>query len=164
MRRWVMVLAVVFAFGVLAATFASAATKNMSSEKKMSIKAKNTTKSKTSVMAKKGAGPKVTKKTKCYRVTKWRCPTKHKAKRYARPAHIARGPVVNCPAPVVNVPQQAAPIVNVPQQPAPVVNVAAPSPTVGITVDNCNIYIVRGDQLTVIDKSNYECKRTVPLK
>jgi hypothetical protein len=70
------------------------------------------------------------------------------------PAGIARGPRVLCPAPVVNVPQQAAPVVNVP----------APEPTVGVATDNCNIYIVRGNQLTVVDKNTYQVRRTVPIQ
>ena len=82
----------------------------------------------------------------------------------ARPARAARGPAVTCPAPVVNVPQQAAPIVNVPQQPAPVVNVPANPPSTAISVDSCNIYIVRNNQLTILDKNTYQVKQTVPLQ
>ncbi len=98
----------------------------------------------------------------CYKVTKMHCRRvrHHKAK----PAQAARGPVVTCPAPVVNVPQQAAPVVNVPQQAAPVVNVAAPPPGVGITTDNTSIYIVRGNHLMVLDKCTFEVKKTVNLE
>ena len=79
-------------------------------------------------------------------------------------ARAARGPIVTCPAPVVNVPAQAAPVVNVPAQPAPVVNIPPSPPTVGITVDNCSIFIVRENQLIVLDKNTYEVKKTVPLQ
>jgi len=93
---------------------------------------------------------------------RYRCyPVRKHIRRAARPATVARGPV--CPAPVVNVPQQAAPVVNVPQQPAPVVNVPAFPPTVGVTVDNCNIYVVQNDQLMIIDKNTYCLKQSVPL-
>jgi hypothetical protein len=86
---------------------------------------------------------------------------RHKKKHHkARAASVARGPIINVPAPVVNVPQGPAPVVNVPQQPAPVINEA---PTVGITVDSSSIYIVRGNQLTVLDKCSYECKKTLTL-
>jgi hypothetical protein len=186
MRRWVIVLAVVFALSVFAAILADAATTTkMPAKSKAAVKAKCPTtaksstatkhwkgttkhkkhavaKHKMSAAAKKARGPMYT--TKCRKVSKWVCPKKHRVKRMARPARIARGPAVTCPAPVVNVPQQAAPVVNVPQQPAPVVNVPASPPTVGITTDNCFIYIVRGDQLMVIDKNNYECKKTIPLQ
>lgn len=117
-----------------------------------------------SAPAKKGAGPRMTGKAKCRKVTRWVCPKKPVVRRTARPAAAARGPMVNCPAPVVNVPEQPAPVVNVPQQPAPVVNVASPPPTVGITTDNCFIYIVRGDQLMVLDKNTYELKKTISLQ
>ncbi len=177
MRRWVILLAAVFALSVLTAALADAATTKMpaKAKAKTSIKAKCPTmsKAKVSTPAKKGAGPKYAKKAastkyakkaKCHKVTKWVCPKKHKVRKAARPAMAARGPVVTCPAPVVNVPQQPAPVVNVPQQPAPVVNVPASPPTVGITTDNCFIYIVRGDQLMVFDKNTYCLKKTVPLK
>jgi len=88
----------------------------------------------------------------------------HKMVKKATPARAARGPMVTCPAPVVNVPQQAAPVINVPAQPAPVVNVGPMPPTVGITVDNCSIFIVRENQLIVLDKNTYEVKKTVPLQ
>jgi hypothetical protein len=88
----------------------------------------------------------------------------HKMIRRAKAAGVARGPMVTCPAPVVNVPQQAAPIVNVPAQAAPVVNIPASPPTVGITVDSCSIFIVRENQLIVLDKNTYEVKKTVPLQ
>ena len=91
---------------------------------------------------------------------------RHHKKRVAKPAAVGRGPIVNVPAqaaPIINVPAQAAPIVNVPEQPAPVVNVAAPPPTVGITTDNTMIYIVRGNQLMVLDKCTYEVKKTMSL-
>lgn len=91
-----------------------------------------------------------------------KCPIRHK--RHARPARVARGPMVTCPSPVVNVPQQAAPVVNVAPGPAPVVNIPALPPTVGITVDNCMIYIVRENQLMVLDKNTFEVKKTVPLQ
>lgn len=84
-------------------------------------------------------------KVKCRTV----CPTTKRAVRRA-PVRKGAGPV--CPAPVVNVPQQPAPVVNVPQQAPPVVNVAAPPPGVGITTDECYIYVVKGDELMVIDK------------
>lgn len=71
--------------------------------------------------------------------------------------------MVTCPAPVVNVPAQAAPVVNVPQQAAPIVNVPPFPPTVGITMDSCNIYIVKGDNLLILDKNTYCLKQTVPL-
>jgi hypothetical protein len=95
---------------------------------------------------------------------KWRCYRVKRFVRHARPARVARGPIVTCPAPVVNVPQQPAPVVNVPQQAAPVVNVPAFPPTVGITVDTCNIYIVQGNQLMILDKTTYALKQTVPLQ
>lgn len=98
-------------------------------------------------------------------VTKHKAPAMHaKVVKKATPARAARGPVVTCPAPVVNVPQQAAPVVNVPAQPAPVVNVGPMPPTVGITVDDCSIFIVRENQLIVLDKNTYEVKKTVPLQ
>lgn len=84
-------------------------------------------------------------------------------KRRARPARAARGPVLRCPTPVVNVPRQPAPVVNVPQQPAPVVNIPPSPPTVGVTADNTNLYIVRENQLTVLDKCTYEVKKTMTL-
>ena len=87
-----------------------------------------------------------------------------KAKRHSMPARAARGPVVTCPAPIVNVPKQAPPVVNVPQQPAPVVNVAAPPPSVSVTSDNNYIYIVRENQLMIMDKCNYSCVKTVTLQ
>jgi hypothetical protein len=169
MRRWVIVLAAVFALSVLGAALADAAATKMPAKSKTSVKAKCPTmskpaiKHKVSTAAKKGKGPAISKKAKCHKVTKWVCPKKRTVRR-SRPAMAARGPVVNCPAPVVNVPQQPAPVVNVPQQPAPVVNVPAPPPTVGITTDNCFIYVVRGDQLMVFDKNTYCLKKTVPLK
>ena len=98
------------------------------------------------------------------RSAKMICKPKMKAKRIARPARAARGPSVTCPAPTVTVPQQAAPVVNVPQQPAPVVNIPANPPSTAISVDNCNIYIVRENQLTILDKSTYQVKQTVPLQ
>ena len=85
---------------------------------------------------------------------------RHRIVRKARPARRARGPIVTCPAPVVNVPQQAAPVVNVPQQPAPVVNVP---PSSAIATDANNIYILRGNQLTVLNKCTYECIKSVTL-
>ena len=97
----------------------------------------------------------------CYRMKRVRCRRHY---RHHRPAQAARGPMVTCPAPVVNVPQQAAPVVNVPQQAAPVVNVAAPPPGVGITTDSTSIYIVRGNQLMVLDKCTFEVKKTVTLE
>jgi hypothetical protein len=84
---------------------------------------------------------------------KWVCHRVYPHKRVARVSRVRAGAGPTCPAPIVNVPQQAAPVVNVPQQPAPVVNVAAPPPGVGITTDQCNIYVVQGDQLLVIDKN-----------
>lgn len=159
MRRLWIVLAVVFATSLYTAAgvqAAKATTKQklrhyVSSKHKVTA-ASSAKKHKAAVMAARTAkGPKWV----CHRVVK-----RHVRK---APARAARGPMVTCPAPVVNVPQQAAPIVNVPQQPAPVVNVAAPSPTVGITVDDCNIYIVQGSQLMVLDKTTYAIKQSVPL-
>lgn len=87
----------------------------------------------------------------------------HRMKKKAKMARAARGPKVTCPAPVVNCPAPPAPIVNVPQQPAPVVNVP-PSPTpVGVATDTTSIYVLRGDTLTIIDKSNCQCIKTLPL-
>ena len=158
---------------------ADAAATKMPTKSKTALKAKCPTlstpaaKHRVSAAAKKGAGPKYARKAastkygtkaKCRKVTRWVCPKKSAVRRTARPAAAARGPVVNCPAPVVNVPEQPAPVVNVPQQPAPVVNVPSPPPTVGITTDNCFIYIVRGDQLMVFDKNTYCLKKTVPLQ
>lgn len=137
--------------------------------------AANNTKSGTSV-AKKSQPAKVVKKAKpavrhksavrCRTV----CTPKKKVVRPSTPARAARGPVAPVvhvpqqPAPVVNVPAQPAPVVNVPAQPAPVVNVAPSPPTVGITVDNCSIYIVRENQLIVLDKNTYCLKKSVPLE
>jgi|GEM_PF-2926189 len=91
----------------------------------------------------------------------------HKAKMVkhckAMPARAARGPRFACPAPVVNVPAQAAPVVNVPSQPAPVVNVAAPPPGVAVSSDYNNIYVLRGDQLYVLDKQCYGVRQIIPL-
>ena len=116
---------------------------------------------KASMRARMGSGP---KRHYAKRSCKLVCKPRVKAKRMARPARAARGPAVTCPAPVVNVPQQAAPIVNVPQQPAPVVNVPANPPSTAISVDSCNIYIVRNNQLTILDKNTYQVKQTVPLQ
>jgi len=82
--------------------------------------------------------------------------------RHVRRAPIGSGPVIR---PVVNVP---APAVTCPN---PQVHVAAPNvtfpplnvPTVGITVDDCNIYIVRENELLVLGKTDMCLKRRVPL-
>jgi Tfp pilus assembly protein PilE len=164
MRKLLIVLAVVFALSVFAAALAQAvtATTKMPAKSKMTAKAKCPTMHRASTTAKHKTM--ASKKPKCYKVTKWHCPKKHTVRRAARPAAAARGPVVTCPSPVVNVPQRPAPVVNVPQQAAPIVNVPASPPTVGITVDNCFIYVVRENQLMVIDKNTYELKKTVPLQ
>ena len=83
-------------------------------------------------------------------------------RRHVRRAPVGAGPVVR---PVVNVP---APTVTCPN---PQVNVAAPNvtfppvnvPTVGVTVDDCNIYIVRENELLVLGKTDMCLKRRVPL-
>lgn len=125
------------------------------------------TKSKAPAMKSKTTQHKATMKSKPARTARGPvCKVKHRKKvaRRSMPARVARGPMVTCPAPVVNVPQQAAPVINVPAQAAPVVNVPPAPPTVGITVDNCSIFIVRENQLTVLDKNTYEVKKTVPLQ
>lgn len=159
MRRLWLVLAVVFAASLYTAAGVQAATYSKSkSGSKMSAKQK-----KSSMAARRGSGP-YTYQTKSG--AKWRCykvAPKAKRARVSRPARVARGPMVTCPTPVVNVPQQAAPVVNVPQGPAPVVNVPPFPPTVGVTVDNCYIYVVQGDKLMVIDKNSYCLKQTIPL-
>lgn len=99
-----------------------------------------------------------------HKTSAMKCPMRHHR---ARPARYARGPIVNCPtppAPIVNVPQQAAPVVNVPQGPAPVVNIPPNPPGVGITTDSTMIYIVRGNELMILDKCTYEVKKTVTLE
>lgn len=145
MRKLLLVLAVVFAASLYTAAGLDAATRPTTKKARHAVVAKHKT-----------------VKAHCKMVCKPKA--KKMTKRMARPARYARGPVVNCPAPVVNVPEQAAPIVNVPQQPAPVVNVPPSPPTVGITVDNCSIFIVRENQLIVLDKNTYECKKMVPLQ
>ena len=147
MRKLLLVLAVVFAASLYTAAGVNAAA--------------GTTKKKVghAIVAKHKA-----MKSNCRVVCKPKMHKTHKMKRVSRPARYARGPVVTCPAPVVNVPQQAAPVVNVPQGPAPVVNVPPMPPTVGITVDDCSIYIVRENQLMILDKNTLECKKTMPLQ
>lgn len=176
MRKLFLVLAVVFAASLYTAAGVSAATcptkkkvkhhivakhKVAKASSKLTCKPKMTMKKK-SMPARIARGPacKAVKHT-YYKMT---CKPKMRTKRASRPARLARGPSVTCPAPVVNVPQQAAPVVNVPQGPAPVVNVPPSPPTVGITVDNCNIYIVRENQLMILDKNTYQVKSTVPLQ
>lgn len=173
MRRLWIVLAVVFAATTLGAAGVQAATGSSKSKygSKMSAKQKATAKVWAKSQAARSArGPAAKKSPSKYtryaHGSKYRCYRASGAKRYvrrARPASAARGPVVNVPAPIVNVPAQAAPVVNVPQGPAPVVNVPPFPPAVGVTVDNCNIYIVQNDQLMVIDKNTYCLKQTVPL-
>lgn len=157
MRRLWILLAVVFATSLLTTAGLEAATTTKRSGSKITAKQKAAatkwakSSKRTSTAASRARGP------------KWRCYRVSTTARRARPAAAARGPVVTCPAPVVNVPQQAAPVVNVPQQAAPIVNVPPNPPTVGVTVDNCYIYIVQNDQLMVIDKNTYCLKKTVPL-
>ena len=120
-----------------------------------------------------GATAYPTKTPKVHRTTtkkvakaKMRCYPVKRYKAKAKPARAGAGPkapVVNCPAPVVNVPQQPAPIVNVPEQPAPVVNVAAPPPSTAITVDTTSIYIVRDNQLWILNKNDLCLKNKVSL-
>lgn len=160
MRKLWMLIAAVFAVSLMMTAGLQAAT---------------TTKSKAAV-AKKSQPAKVVKKAKPVAKPKSavRCRTvctpKKKTVRRSTPARAARGPVAPVvhvpqqPAPVANVPAQPAPVVNVPAQPAPVVNVPPSPPNVGITVDNCSIYIVRENQLMVLDKNTYCLKKSVPLE
>jgi|GEM_PF-1257377 len=181
MRRLWIVLAVVFATSLYAAAGVQAATTGTTKSKlthkmtaKQKVMAAKWAKShkKSSLAARKARGPmwkshvvkRHAKAASFARGPKWRCYRVTKHVRHAKPARVARGPILTCPAPIVNVPQQAAPVVNVPQQPAPVVNVPAFPPTVGITVDACNIYIVQGNQLMILDKNTYCLKKTVPLE
>lgn len=64
---------------------------------------------------------------------------------------------------VLSCPKAPAPVVNIPQQAPPVVNVAAPPPGVGITTDDCSIFIVQGDQLMVLDKNTLCLKKKTTL-
>lgn len=83
-----------------------------------------------------------------------------KARRIVRPARMGAGPAIK---PVVNCPAVTCP--------NPQVNVAAPNvtcppvnvPTVGITVDDCNIYIVQENELLVLGKNDFCLKRRVSL-
>lgn len=152
MRKLWVLFAAVFAMSIIAVGV-QAATSSKSKTQRYSTKSSAKRKA---MSARSARGPKVV----CY------TPKARKAKRVvrrSRPATVARGPSVTCPAPVVNVPQQPAPVVNVPEGPAPVVNVAAPPPGVAVTVDNCNIYIVQGSQLMVLDKNTYCLKQSVPI-
>ena len=191
MRKLWIVLAVVFAASLLPAASIQAAMGTSSKSKfssKQKAKAAVWMKSRRSMAAGKARGPMYKKQftkskaakfgrgpawkhyakgkysfARSARGPKWHCYRVKRHVRKARAASVARGPAITCPAPVVNVPQQAAPVVNVPQQAAPVVNVPPFPPTVGVTVDSCNIYIVQGDQLMVLDKNTYCLKQSVPL-
>lgn len=141
MRKLLLVVAVVFVLSVISVAVSAATYKcptKPTVRHKVTVKHRMTTKKKMAV----------------------RCPVK---KKRSMPARTARGPMVTCPSPVVNVPQQAAPIVNVPQQPAPVVNIPPEQPGVGVTTDAANIYVVRGNQLIILDKRCYEVRNTVTL-
>jgi len=73
----------------------------------------------------------------------------------SKPAAVAAGPK-EMPTPIVNCPP-------VTVQP-PVVNVAPPSmPTVGVTVDNCFIYIVRDRELLLVGKDDLCVKKRVDI-
>ena len=150
MRRLVILLVVVFVASLVSMP-AISATKGVTTPKAHKMTTKHKLHKKTAMKPK--------AKYRCYRVVR------HKAK--AMPARKGAGPatrpVVNCPAPVVNVPQQPAPVVNVPEQPAPVVNVAAPPPSTAITVDTSSIYIVRDNQLIILNKSDLCLKSKVSL-
>lgn len=182
MRRLWIVLAVVFATLIATAAGVQAATSSMSKSKvrhhltmKQKVMAARWIRAHRAMSARMGRGPKLFSRrakmrkliaARMARGPKWVCHRVRRHIRKARPATIARGPIINvpqAPAPVVNVPQQAAPVVNVPQQPAPVVNVPAFPPGVAVTVDNCNIYVVQGNQLMVFDKNTFCLKQTVPI-
>lgn len=88
-------------------------------------------------------------------------PTKaRRVARVAQPAKVAAGPVVK--APVINVPAcPACPqaVVNVPQQPAPQVF----APQTAITTDDCYVYIVRDNDMLVLDKNTFCLKSRIAL-
>lgn len=103
---------------------------------------------------------------RCKRVTVTRCTPKKKRVARTRTRVVTR--YVHVPAaagagPVVNVPQQPAPIVNVPQQPAPVVNIPPTPPNTAVTVDSNFIYIIRDNQLLILDKNGLCLKQSVML-
>lgn len=83
---------------------------------------------------------------------------RHRIALRPRAAMPAAGPkeptVVNCPAPTVSVPPASVTC------PAPQVNM---QPSVGITVDNCNIYIVRENELWVVGKDDLCVKKKATL-
>lgn len=179
MRRLWIVLAVVFAMSIFATAGVQATTGTTKSKARYHVTSKKKLMAakwirhhrKGSMAARTARGPMIKKFLKkraamharFAKGPKWRCYRVKTHVRRARAARVARGPMVTCPSPIVNVPAQAAPVVNVPQGPAPVVNIPAFPPTVGVTVDSCNIYIVQGNQLMILDKNTYCLKQTVPL-
>ncbi len=85
---------------------------------------------------------------------------RHSVRRVYRPSVSARGPSVTCPAPNVRV---EAPNVSVSP---PNVNVAAPNVNVpwnGVTVDECNLYIVKDNELIILNKRDMSLVRRMPL-
>jgi hypothetical protein len=141
MRRLVILLAVIFAVSAMSAPALGA-----TACPTKSTKVHRTT-------AKKKMPKKVSKaKMKCAPV---------KSAKKATPAKAGAGPRVI--QPVVKCPEQPAPIVNVPEQPAPVVNVAPPPPSTAITVDTNSIYIVRDNQLIILNKCDLCLKNKVSL-
>lgn len=103
---------------------------------------------------------------RCRKVTVTRCTPKKKRVARTRTKVVTRYVPVPAAAgagPVVNVPQQPAPIVNVPQQPAPVVNIPPTPPNTAVTVDSNFIYIIRDNQLLILDKNGLCLRQSVML-